>query len=381
MFQVSMFDPKTLSWWFDQADNIDLSPPYQRHGHLWSEPDKAFLIDSILNGYDVPKIYVADFSYGFGTLNASGKQYAVIDGKQRLEAIFQFFESKLRLAPDFVWTDDASASLGGFTYNDMLRDAPKAASRISNFCLSAMRVVTDDETRINELFVRLNRSKPLSGAEIRNAMSGVVPTLIRNIAGHDFFTSRVKFSVNRRQDYNAAAKVLLMEFRGKPVGTQKPNIDRLVEEGARATPRTKASASSGLASGTAGTTAEEDALVEVGVNAEAGIQAFTAAAERCRVQLDRMAAIFVENDPLLSSAGPLTVYYWFVRSIPRTRDRQVRKFLLDFNAERKASVSRAQTGASDVEPDFLAYERFDRSVDNQGSIEARFDILRRRFLR
>jgi hypothetical protein len=101
MFEVMAFEARTLSWWYDQKDNIDLDPLYQRRAQLWSERDREFLIDSILNGYDVPKIYIADFTFGLTKLHSTNKRYSVIDGKQRLGAIFDFFENKLRLAEDF----------------------------------------------------------------------------------------------------------------------------------------------------------------------------------------------------------------------------------------------------------------------------------------
>jgi len=69
-----------------------MEPPYQRRGRLWSNTDKACLIDSILNWYDVPKLYVADFTWGDSQLNSEQLPYAIIDGKQRLEAIFEVFE-------------------------------------------------------------------------------------------------------------------------------------------------------------------------------------------------------------------------------------------------------------------------------------------------
>ena len=46
MFEVLNFESRTTSWWFDQMDNIDLDPPYQRHGQIWSDDDQRFLIRS-----------------------------------------------------------------------------------------------------------------------------------------------------------------------------------------------------------------------------------------------------------------------------------------------------------------------------------------------
>jgi hypothetical protein len=250
------------------------------------------------------------------------------------------------LAEDFEWASNPSLRLGKLSYRDLLQNHPKAASKFANFNLSVMRVITDDEAKINELFVRLNRSKPLTGAEIRNAMGGVVPTLIRSIASHVFFTDRSRFSAQRRQDLNAAAKLLLIEFRGKPVGTQKPGIDRFVLEGTKA---------------------------------EAGTTEFERAAKRVQSVLNRMASIFISKDPLLSSAGPLAVYYWLVRESNSALDKVMRQFLLTFQDERARNKALASAGKKKgVDPELVLYDTLDRSTDNQGAIEGRFEILRRR---
>ena len=347
MFEVTSFDARTVSWWYDQLDNIDMDPPYQRRGQLWSVRDRAFLIDSILNGYDVPKIYIADFSFGRTSLSKSGLQYAVIDGKQRLGAIFDFLSSKLPLASDFEWSQNPTLRLGGLSYKDLSLNHPKIASRFANFNLSVMRVITDDEAKINELFVRLNRSKPLTGAELRNAMGGVVPELIRDLCLHPFFAQRIRFSTTRRQDQNAAAKLLLLEFRGAPVGTQKPNIDRFVQEG---------------------------------IQAHASVNEFVRAAERCKTVLTRMVGVFGMTDPLLASAGPLPVLYWFIRDVPPRFDPLIRPFLVQFAAARRKNqkLSKGATGVI-IDAELALYDQLDRSTNNQGSIEGRVDILRRRF--
>src|SRR5690554_1319054 len=109
--KIEQHSPKTLKWWNSRRDKIDFDPPYQRKGRLWSEKDKAFLIDSILNGFDIPKLYMADFQYGVSALNEKKLPYAIIDGKQRLEAIFDFFDNKLTLDRNFTWRDDPQLQL------------------------------------------------------------------------------------------------------------------------------------------------------------------------------------------------------------------------------------------------------------------------------
>src|SRR5688500_15082998 len=187
MFKVRQYEARTLSWWADQRGLIDFDPPYQRRGGLWSRSDKAFLIDSILNEYDIPKLYLADFTYGPSPLNPHNRQFAVIDGKQRFEAILDFFDGRITLARDFSFADEPTLRLGGLGYRDLKTSHPAVASRFENFNLTVMSVITDEEGKINELFVRLNRNKALTGAEVRNAMQGIVPGLIRELAHDEFF--------------------------------------------------------------------------------------------------------------------------------------------------------------------------------------------------
>jgi hypothetical protein len=120
-FKVEPMEPHTLTWWRNRKEKIDMEPPYQRRGRLWSPTDKAYLIDSIVNGFDVPKIYMADFTWGDSPLNRQQLPYAIIDGKQRLEAIFDFFEGDIVLNADFEFIENPALALGGLGYKDRER--------------------------------------------------------------------------------------------------------------------------------------------------------------------------------------------------------------------------------------------------------------------
>lgn len=110
-YKVEQMEPKNLIWWCNRQSRIDMDPPYQRHGRLWSTADKAYLIDSILNGFDVPKFYVGDFTWGDSPLNKKQVEYSIIDGKQRFEAIFDFFNGDLVLDKDFEYRENPKMSL------------------------------------------------------------------------------------------------------------------------------------------------------------------------------------------------------------------------------------------------------------------------------
>lgn len=346
MFQIRPFEARTVSWWHSQRTVIDTDPPYQRRGNIWTKEAKAYLIDSIVNDFDIPKFYVADFSYVNTPLNISEKQYAIIDGKQRFEAIFDFYAGRVVFGPEFVFFDDPSLDLSGLSFRDLVSRYPRVASKFENFNLAVMSVITNDESKINELFLRLNSSRPLSAPEYRNAMKGLVPGLIRDIAKHNFFTECTSFKNTRGEDQQVAAKFLLTEFRGDLGDTKKAQLDRFVKEAARA---------------------------------EAPKSEFSRAAERVSVVLDSMAEVFIHHDPLLSSQGPLVVYYWLVRTLGPAPG--LREFLVNFERERRENRDKAKDPVSmqQLDQEYLRYDSLNRSINDVGSLQGRARILLSRF--
>ena len=339
ILRINQHNPKTLIWWYNHREEIDFDPPYQRRGRLWSLDDKAYLIDSIINGYDVPKLYLADFQIGQSALNVSKLPYAIIDGKQRLEAVFDFFENKLVLHKDFLFKKDPSLRIGGLSLKDLRRSYPRVAEEFENASLDIMSVFAEDEADINEIFVRLNKSKPLTGAEVRNAVVGPVSDLIRVIASHDFFIENIRFSVSRAADLNAAAKVLLFEYSGRPTATKKTNLDEFAQE-----------------------------LVDR--------EKLELAARRSLDTLSAMSEIFIPRDPLLSSAGIVPVYYWFIRSASKNERYGIREFLNYFEEKRKENRDlQKEHGEEALNPSLARFDTLNRSTNDQQSHIGRIAIL------
>lgn len=345
MFKIAKLEPKPLGWWISQRAKIDMNPPYQRQGRLWSRGDKAFLVDSILNDYDIPKIYMADFTFGNVSLNKKGLPYAIIDGKQRFEAILDFYSGNILLDDQFVFQQNPSLKLAGLGYSDLSRNHPEVADIFNNHPLSVVHVITDDEEKINELFVRLNRSKPLTGAEIRNAMSGPFPDVIRLLAGHELFKSCIKFATNRAQDKNAAAKILLFEHSDKPVETKRRNLDTFAKQ-VKKQPKEKIELTS----------------------------------RRVIDTLDRMSEIFLPRDPLLKSAGVFPVFYWLIRQTESRHDQHIREFLNTFEKTRKENRGKTSDTSSRLAADseLMTFDRLNRSPDDEQSHIQRHRVLEKR---
>ena len=69
---------------------IDFAPDYQRD-YVWSLEDKQKLIDSIFNNITIGMIVLAKVPF-----KSDSKSYEVIDGKQRLTALVEFYEDRFQ---------------------------------------------------------------------------------------------------------------------------------------------------------------------------------------------------------------------------------------------------------------------------------------------
>lgn len=344
MFKVQSHQTRTLSWWYKQRNEIDFEPSYQRKGNLWGDRDKAYLIDSIINGFDVPKIYLSDFTIVNSVLNEKSLSYSVIDGRQRLESIFAFMGDKIPLNNDFVYYANPSIKVGGKYYSDLKVNQPNIIESLEEFNLDVMSVIADDVEKIKDLFVRLNKSKPLTGAELRNAMEGIIPDLIRGLVDRTFFKKNIKFSTQRGQDSNAAAKILLIQHRGRFVDTKKANLDKFVKEGAMSE--------------------EPKQYIDSALSAQKVI--------------DNMHDIFEEKDPLLSAQGMLTILFTLVRD-HSDRKGKIRPFLEVFMRDKKINVELSKVGSEDADSEYLAFDSFIKNANDSGGLKSSFDILDSKF--
>jgi len=382
VFRVIAAPSQTLiSWWDDKSD-IDLDPIYQRKGQVWSEKQKQALVDTVLNGFDIPKLYFADFSLLDSDLNPNRKKYAVIDGKQRMLAFFGFFEGEFTLSKDFIMFENPDLRLGGLAYKDLVSSYPKIARKFENASLPIMSVITDDEQKINELFIRLNTSKPLVGAEIRNAMIGEVPHLIRELADHPFW-GRTRFNKSRGQDKNAAAKLLLLEHAGTFIDTKKRQLDNLVTDANKNTVvLTVDDLDVDLALEPEPEPELESMEVTAGEVADAALDAentdIARSADRVKANLDRITKLFIDKDPVLAQQALIPVIYWLAREAKPSTLTALRPFLLKFEEERAINRKRP---AEDTMRDLKLndFELLARSSNDQQSISKRYSILRERF--
>ncbi len=116
--RISDMQPNSIALLHADRDQFELDPDYQRISDVWTKSKKQLLIDSLLNGFDIPKIYL----YELNPPKRQGERvyrYAIVDGKQRLEAIWIFMNDDLPLDDAFAYYRDDTVKAGGMTYSEL----------------------------------------------------------------------------------------------------------------------------------------------------------------------------------------------------------------------------------------------------------------------
>jgi uncharacterized protein DUF262 len=140
---------------------IDPKPQYQR-GPVWNQAKQQLLIDTMLRQYDIPKFYLRKLPKG------PKFEHEVIDGQQRLLAIWGFMADEFPVALD---TDafPEFGDLSGKYYSQLSGDV---WDRFGMYELTVVEVIDATEEEIRDLFLRLQEGVSLNPAEKRNAMLG-----------------------------------------------------------------------------------------------------------------------------------------------------------------------------------------------------------------
>ena len=197
---------------YSYKDTFDLNPPYQRRGGIWTKAQRQLLVDSVLGGFDIPKLYLHENPW-----HSPDKEYAVADGKQRLLTLWSFMNNEFSISENFTLVDSTNLPNGlprpGSCYKDL---APAWQDHFAGTSLDFVVITTpkdgkEAERAIREVFTRLNSGASLSAGEKARARAGSLQDLARSISTHKFLTKCVSISTKRGEDMLLAQNLVAME--------------------------------------------------------------------------------------------------------------------------------------------------------------------------
>ncbi|TPK01563.1 DUF262 domain-containing protein [Mesorhizobium sp. B2-2-4] len=211
---------------------LKANPEYQR-GIVWNSTQKKKLIDSVLRGYPLPRIYLHHVSKSVAGMKSEGLE--VIDGQQRINALSEFAQGAFKLFDPIV--DAAAAKFPGFIQNQPCDWAHKnfeglgeeLQARFLDASIPVAKIETKDANEVRDLFVRLQGGVPLSAQERRDAFPGNFTDFILQIGGkpelvrypgHDFFVRSLgmKPGQDRGKTRQLAAQIAVLFFHRRESG-------------------------------------------------------------------------------------------------------------------------------------------------------------------
>jgi len=322
-------------------DRIQLDPEYQRVSDIWTPDKRQLLIDTILNDFDIPKLYLHKFKE---PLQKKGKSYdfAIIDGKQRLETMWDFFDGKIALPNDFEFFKDSKVQAGNMAYTELAQAYPDLKAQFDGLQLTVICIETEEIEMIEEMFSRLNEAAPLNAPEKRNAYGGPLPKAIRKLAEATFFKKSLPFPSKRYRHLDIATKFLYAEHEGKVMDTKKVYLDNFVKSFSKKS-RTK-------------------------------MPSFLTSAQNI---VDLMSNIFIKKDFLLRQIGIVNLYYHLFR-IANKEGWVIeikRKKLADFEELRTANRELAEEDISKANYDLLEFDRYVQAPNDAYAIRFRLGIM------
>ncbi|MFE6767474.1 DUF262 domain-containing protein [Streptomyces griseus] len=148
---------------------IDLNPKFQRRA-AWTNPTKSRFIESAILSYPIPQIVLAEKPERPG-------HYFVIDGKQRLLALRQFYagegsEKDVGFDPFKITGTSILESVRGFDIKKLENQRVDLFDAFENHTIRTVSIKGwGSEAFLYTLFLRLNTgSVPLSPQELRQAL-------------------------------------------------------------------------------------------------------------------------------------------------------------------------------------------------------------------
>ena len=214
---------------------ISLAPQFQRR-FRWDQIRQSKLIESFLMNVPIPPIFLNEDEYG---------AYSVIDGKQRLSTIVDFFRGKLRLEGLEIFQD-----INGMSIDDLTPTLRRVLE--TRPTLRAVIILRQSDRDIKfEVFRRLNTGGVrLNAQEVRNSafpgpLNDLIMTLSENASFHRLLGIRTKRRSAIWQEMRDAEFVLRYftfkdnwrEFKGG----MKRQMDRFMEDNREASQQTLSS--------------------------------------------------------------------------------------------------------------------------------------------
>ena len=311
---------------YKRRDRYDI-PDWQR-GEVWPPKRKQLLIDSILRGWKLPKFY-------FLKTGADPPEYEVVDGQQRLAAIFEFFDNELRLSAG------AAQEFRAHYYKEL---PERVSDKFDDFEIEFDEITQAGELELKDFFQRLQGGLPLTSSEKLNSVHSKLQKFTKNLSKHQFFQDKVAASNRRYGHFDIVAKVAAIEIEGIETGLRYDDLKGTFES-------------------------------------QASFSGRSTVAKRLHATFDFLNDVFPQRTPALRNRTIVQSFATLVSRLILTgkhagTEKRLRKFFEFFMEELSKQVTLGQKA---TDPEYLAFQKTVNANVRRGA-QTRSEILLRKLL-
>jgi hypothetical protein len=200
-----------------EKGELDMRPPFQRNP-VWTNRQKSYLIDTILNDFPIPEVYMQDLVDENGT-----QKSIVVDGQQRITACLEFINNSFEI------DEKDSPSYANSTFDDLTVPQKK---KIYSYTFLVRLLPAMGDMELREIFKRLNiNNVVLNPQELRQATYwGPFIETMNTIAGLEIWQKLDVFSSNdikRMLDVEFVSELAIATIHG--LQNKKVTLDKYYE--------------------------------------------------------------------------------------------------------------------------------------------------------
>lgn len=155
LFNTRNYSVRDFEEW-SERDELVLAPKFQRRA-VWSPKARSYLIDTILRGKPIPKLYMRQ-----NVVPATRRTTReIVDGQQRLRTALDFIKDRFKISKSH------HEEYGGSLFSELDSDIQKDILKYE-FVVDLLQDMPDPE--VHDVFARINTySEKLKAQELRNA--------------------------------------------------------------------------------------------------------------------------------------------------------------------------------------------------------------------
>lgn len=186
LFNTRNYSIRDFEEWHESGDLV-LAPKFQRR-EIWIPKARSYLIDTIVRGKPIPKIYMRQDT----NPKTRRTKREIVDGQQRLSTVLSFIKDGFKISRAH------HEDFGGMYFSELDRDTQSDVLKYE-FVVDLLQDMPDSE--VYDLFARINTySEKLKPQELRNAkwfgeFKSSVYLLAKNFV--TFFTTNEVFSAKQ----------------------------------------------------------------------------------------------------------------------------------------------------------------------------------------